>query len=83
MFKFVFVFQMGIVFDFGDEPKKMQLGTRIVFGNLDFIANRFGDLCLWEPEPTEQRSSSRSRSVLSPPDWRRLSMEDCSPSPVI
>jgi hypothetical protein len=53
MFKFVFVFQMGIVFDFGDEPKKTQLGTRIVFGKLDFIANQFGDLCLWEPEPTE------------------------------
>jgi hypothetical protein len=37
---------MGIVFDFGDEPEKMQLGTRIVFGKLDFISNRFRDLRL-------------------------------------
>jgi hypothetical protein len=37
---------MGIVFDFGDEPEKIRLGTRIVFGKLDFIADRFGDLRL-------------------------------------
>ena len=53
MFRFVFVFQMGIVFDFGDEPEKMQMGTRIIFGKLDFIADRFGDQRLQEPEPIE------------------------------
>ena len=53
MFRFVFVFQMGIIFDFGDEPERMRPGTRIVFGKLDFIADRFGDLCLQDPEPTE------------------------------
>ena len=45
---------MGIVFDFSDELEKVQPGTRIVFGRLDFIANRFGDLRLQEPEPTER-----------------------------
>ena len=44
---------MGITFDFGDEPERMWPGMGIVFGKLDFIANRFGDLCLQEPEPTE------------------------------
>ena len=44
---------MGIVFDSSDEPEKMQPGTRIVFSQLDFIADRFGDLRLREPEPTE------------------------------
>ena len=37
---------MGIIFDFGDELEKMQLGTRIVFSKLDFITNWFGDLHL-------------------------------------
>jgi len=45
---------MGIIFDFGDEPEKMQPDMRIVFGKLDFIANRFGDLRLREPKPTER-----------------------------
>jgi hypothetical protein len=45
---------MRIVFDFGDEPEKMQPGMRIVFGKLDFIVDRFGDLRLQEPEPTER-----------------------------
>ena len=58
MFRFVFVFQMGIVFDFGDELEKMQPGTRIIFGKLDFIADQFRDLCLREPEPTEEGEQS-------------------------
>jgi hypothetical protein len=37
---------MGIAFDFGDKPEKMQSGTRIIFGKLDFITDRFGDLRL-------------------------------------
>jgi hypothetical protein len=37
---------MGIIFDFINEPKKMQPGTRIIFGKLDFIADRFRDLRL-------------------------------------
>jgi hypothetical protein len=45
---------MGIVFDFGVEPEKMQLGTKIVFSKLDFIADQFGDLRLQELEPTER-----------------------------
>jgi hypothetical protein len=53
-FRFIFVFQMGIVFDFGDEPDKMQSGMRIVFVKLDFIVDRFGDLHLQEPELTER-----------------------------
>jgi hypothetical protein len=45
---------MGTVFDFDDEPEKMRPGTRIVFGKLNFITNRFGDLRLHEPGPTER-----------------------------
>jgi hypothetical protein len=45
---------MGIIFDFGDEPEKMQPGTRIIFNKLDFIADRFGDLRSQEPELTER-----------------------------
>ena len=45
---------MGIVFDFGEELEKMQPSTRIVFGKLDFNADRFEDLHLQEPEPTER-----------------------------
>jgi hypothetical protein len=37
---------ISIVFDFGNKPEKMQPGTRIVFGKLDFITDRFGDLRL-------------------------------------
>ena len=44
MFRFVFMFQMGIIIDFGDEPEKMQPGTRIVFSKLDFIVDQFEDL---------------------------------------
>jgi hypothetical protein len=46
---------MGIIFNFGklDKPEKMQLGEKITFGKLDFIADWFGDLRLQEPELTE------------------------------
>jgi hypothetical protein len=37
---------MGIVFNFDDELEKMQPSTRIIFGKLDFIADRFKDLRL-------------------------------------
>jgi hypothetical protein len=30
---------MGIIFNFGDELEKMQLGLRIAFGKLGFITN--------------------------------------------
>jgi hypothetical protein len=45
---------MEIIFNFGDEPTKMQPSTRIIFGKLDFITNRFRDLQLREPKLTEQ-----------------------------
>ena len=45
---------MGIIFDFDDEPRKMQPGRRIVFSKLDFIVDLFGDLRLREPESTER-----------------------------
>jgi len=35
---------MGIVFNFGDALEEEQLGKRITFGKLDFIADQFGDL---------------------------------------
>ena len=30
---------MGIIFNFGNELEKMQLGEKITFGKLDFIAD--------------------------------------------
>jgi hypothetical protein len=30
---------MGVIFNIGNEPKQEQLGKRITFGKLDFIAN--------------------------------------------
>ena len=44
---------MGIIFNFIYEPEEEQSGKRITFGKLDFIADRFRDLRLQEPEPTE------------------------------
>jgi hypothetical protein len=57
------VFQLGIVFNFSDEPKKMQPDEKITFGKLDFIADRFGDLRLQEPERTE-REEERSLQMM-------------------
>jgi len=37
---------MGVIFNFSDEPKEMPSNKRITFGKLNFIADRFGDLCL-------------------------------------
>ena len=54
MFRFVFVFQMGIVFNFGDKPEKMRPGMRIVFDKLDFIVDQFVALRLHDREPTER-----------------------------
>jgi hypothetical protein len=48
------MFQMGIVFNFGDDPEKEQPGKKVTFGKLDCIADQFGDLCLQEPEPTKE-----------------------------
>ena len=81
MFRFVFVFQMGIVFDFGDELEKMQPGMRIVFGKFDFITDQFGNLRLQEPETPKQEEEQSPPVSLS--DWRRLRTQDRSPSPAI
>jgi hypothetical protein len=48
---------MGIIFDFSDELERMWPGTRIIFGKLNFIVDRFGDLHLWEPKPTERQEA--------------------------
>jgi hypothetical protein len=42
------------MFNFSDEPEKMQLGMRIAFGKLDFIDDRFWDMCLQEPKLTKR-----------------------------
>ena len=49
---------MGNVFNFSDELEEEQPGKRITFGKLDFITDQFGDLCLQEPEPTEEGERS-------------------------
>ena len=49
---------MGVIFNFGDELERVQLGKKIIFGKLDFITDQFGDLCLQEPEPTEEGKQS-------------------------
>jgi hypothetical protein len=45
---------MGVIFNIGDEPEQEQPGKKITFDKLDFIAGQFGDLCLQEPESTEE-----------------------------
>ena len=42
---------MGIIINIDDAMEKMQLGERITFDSLDFIADRFGNLQPQEPEP--------------------------------
>jgi len=49
---------MGVIFNIDDEPGQEQPGKRITFGKLDFIADQFRDLCLQEPEPTEEGEQS-------------------------
>ena len=41
---------MGIIINIDGATKKMQLDERITFDGMDFIADRFGDLHLQEPE---------------------------------
>jgi len=49
---------MGVIFNFGDEPKEVQPGKKITLGKLNFIADQFGDLCLQEPAPTDVEGSN-------------------------
>ena len=49
---------MGVIFNIGGEPEREQLGKRITFGKLDFMADQYTDLCLQEPEPTEEGERS-------------------------
>ena len=49
------VFQIGIIFNFDDARKKMQLGRRISFDDLDFITDWFKNLQLKEPEPPMEK----------------------------
>jgi hypothetical protein len=44
------VFQMEIITNIDDVAGRMQLGEKITFGSLDFIADQFGDLHLQVPE---------------------------------
>jgi hypothetical protein len=37
---------MGLIFKFDDNVERMQLGKKITFGNLDFIADQLGNLHL-------------------------------------
>ena len=49
---------MGVIFNIGGEPEREQLGKRITFGKLDFMADQYTDLCLQEPEPTKEGEQS-------------------------
>ena len=52
------VFQMGVIFNFSDELEEVLPGKKITFDKLDFIADRFGDLCLQECELTKEGQQS-------------------------
>jgi hypothetical protein len=46
---------MRTIINIDDVAEKMQSSEKITFGSVDFIANRFGDLHLQEPEsPVEE-----------------------------
>lgn len=72
---------MGIILNFDDNVEKMQLGERITFGDMDFIANQFGNLQLQEPKPPVEEKEQPPRSMHSLPDWRKLWMRGHALSP--
>jgi hypothetical protein len=37
---------MGIIFNFDDELEGVQPGKKVTIGELNFVADLFGDLCL-------------------------------------
>ena len=45
---------MGVIFNFGDELEEVRPGKNVNFGKLNLIADQFRDVCLQEPEPTEE-----------------------------
>ena len=49
---------MGVIFNFGDELERVQLGKKITLGKLDFITDQFRNLCCQEPEPTKEGEQS-------------------------
>lgn len=57
------VFQMGIIFNF-DNGEKLQPGTEVAVGSLDFIADRFVDLHLQKPEPFAHEDKSPSICIF-------------------
>ena len=49
---------MGVIFNLRDELEEVPPGMKIMLCKLDFIADRFGYLCLQEPKPTEEGEQS-------------------------